>query len=130
MSRNDSNEPDRNSGTEETKDIEIAGPPNMKSLLKSFDTIHNWFSLKLHDDGPMIVIDNPLLIPTPLVLCHKDEPRWSVIQHIKKTHPFLTEEFTPEHSSFKSIQSDITMILKCLELPTTKFHSTLAAWLI
>jgi hypothetical protein len=78
----------------------------------------------------MIIIDNRLLIPTPLVLRHQNEPRWKVIQHLKKTHPFLPEELKPDHSSFPTLERDITTILKRLKLPATNFHSTLATWLI
>jgi hypothetical protein len=78
----------------------------------------------------MIIIDNPLLIPTPLVLRHQNAPRWKVIQHLKKTHPFLLEELKPGHSSFPTLERDIMTILKRLELPATNFHLTLLTWLI
>jgi hypothetical protein len=93
MSRRASNDPNTDLNTDEANDTELVGPPTVKTLLTSFETAHNWFVLKNDDDEPMFVVDNPMLIPTPLGLRYKDEPRWTVIQNIKKTHPFLPEEF-------------------------------------
>jgi hypothetical protein len=129
MSCRASNDPNPDLNTNETNNTKLVGPPTVKTLLMSFETAHNWCVLKNDDDEPMFVVDNPMLIPTPLGLRYK-EPRWTVIQNIKKTHRFLPEEFQPEHPSFKTIQTDIKTVLKRLELPDKNFYPIVSTYLL
>jgi hypothetical protein len=124
LSRVDLNDPNRTSTTPHSNENNIDDPPPVKTVLTLFNNDHNWYALHHDDTNPMIVVGNPILIPSPLAL-----RRWGTIKSIKKADPFLPEELIFTHETYETIQSDIITVLNRLKLSHTHFYPTLITWL-
>jgi hypothetical protein len=94
MFRTDLNEPNRTKVEEETKSDGLDDPPVL-SLLKKFDTADSWHEFKPDDLAPMIVIDNPTFIPSPLSLMHREKNRWDITKSISKAELFFSPRSLP-----------------------------------